>query len=196
VIEYLLAGRNMTEVAVRFKVSLSTIQTCKNRLGEEIIQQCIEVIRSEQKASVSLMQRRLRLGYTRAARIMDELEGRGIVGPSKGAEPRDILIDLDGVSYSRITDDLEDSNITVTSEGAEPTEYLVDFDYEKSDKPLIERPEHDIQAGKEDFAVDLCANCQEKIKVDLNEFDGRDSVVVICPHCRIEIQLARNADEA
>ncbi len=62
---------------------------------EELIQQCIEVIRSEQKASVSLMQRRLRLGYTRAARIMDELENRGIVGPSKGAEPRDILIDLD-----------------------------------------------------------------------------------------------------
>jgi len=63
---------------------------------EELIQQCIEVIRSEQKASVSLMQRRLRLGYTRAARIMDELENRGIVGPSKGAEPQDILIDLDG----------------------------------------------------------------------------------------------------
>jgi S-DNA-T family DNA segregation ATPase FtsK/SpoIIIE len=63
---------------------------------EELIQQCIEVIRSEQKASVSLLQRRLRLGYTRAARIMDELENRGIVGSSKGAEPRDILIDLDG----------------------------------------------------------------------------------------------------
>jgi len=63
---------------------------------ESLIEQCIEVIRSEQKASVSLLQRRLRLGYTRAARIMDELENRGIVGPSKGAEPRDILIDLDG----------------------------------------------------------------------------------------------------
>ena len=63
---------------------------------EELIQQCVEVIRSEQKASVSLLQRRLRLGYTRAARIMDELENRGVVGPSKGAEPRDILIDLDG----------------------------------------------------------------------------------------------------
>jgi S-DNA-T family DNA segregation ATPase FtsK/SpoIIIE len=62
---------------------------------EEIIQQCIEVIRSEQKASVSLLQRRLRLGYGRAARIMDELENRGIVGESKGAEPREILIDLD-----------------------------------------------------------------------------------------------------
>jgi S-DNA-T family DNA segregation ATPase FtsK/SpoIIIE len=66
---------------------------------EEIVQQCIEVIRSEQKASVSLLQRRLRLGYTRAARIMDELEGRGIVGPSKGAEPRDILLDLDGEGH-------------------------------------------------------------------------------------------------
>jgi S-DNA-T family DNA segregation ATPase FtsK/SpoIIIE len=63
---------------------------------EDLIQQCVEVIRSEQKASVSLLQRRLRLGYTRAARIMDELEQRGVVGPSKGAEPRDILLDLDG----------------------------------------------------------------------------------------------------
>lgn len=62
---------------------------------EEVIEQCIEVIRTEQKASVSLLQRRLRLGYGRAARIMDELENRGIVGPNKGAEPRDILIDLD-----------------------------------------------------------------------------------------------------
>lgn len=62
---------------------------------EEIIERCIEVIRSEQKASVSLLQRRLRLGYTRAARIMDQLEDRGIVGPSRGAEPREILMDLD-----------------------------------------------------------------------------------------------------
>jgi S-DNA-T family DNA segregation ATPase FtsK/SpoIIIE len=63
---------------------------------EDLIQQCIEVIRSEQKASVSLLQRRLRLGYGRAARIMDELENRGIVGESNGSEPREILIDLDG----------------------------------------------------------------------------------------------------
>ena len=67
-----------------------------NDEDEELIEQCIEVIRSEQKASTSLLQRRLRIGYGRAARIMDLLEERGIVGPSKGAEPRDILIDLDG----------------------------------------------------------------------------------------------------
>ena len=50
----------------------------------------IEVIRSEQKASVSLLQRRLKLGYTNAARIIDELEKRGYIGPSNGAEPREI----------------------------------------------------------------------------------------------------------
>jgi S-DNA-T family DNA segregation ATPase FtsK/SpoIIIE len=63
---------------------------------EELVEQAIEVIRQTNRASVSILQRRLRIGYTRAARIMDLLEERGIVGPNKGAEPRDILMDLDG----------------------------------------------------------------------------------------------------
>ena len=62
---------------------------------EELVEQCIEVIRQTNRASVSVLQRRLRIGYTRAARIMDLLEERGVVGPNKGAEPREILIDLD-----------------------------------------------------------------------------------------------------
>jgi DNA segregation ATPase FtsK/SpoIIIE, S-DNA-T family len=63
---------------------------------EELVEQAMEVIRQTNRASVSILQRRLRIGYTRAARIMDLLEERGIVGPNKGAEPRDILVDLDG----------------------------------------------------------------------------------------------------
>jgi len=62
---------------------------------EALVEQSIEVIRQTNRASVSILQRRLRIGYTRAARIMDLLEERGVVGPGKGAEPRDILIDLD-----------------------------------------------------------------------------------------------------
>jgi S-DNA-T family DNA segregation ATPase FtsK/SpoIIIE len=62
---------------------------------EALVEQSIEVIRQTNRASVSILQRRLRIGYTRAARIMDLLEERGIVGPNKGAEPRDILMDLD-----------------------------------------------------------------------------------------------------
>jgi len=62
---------------------------------EEIISKCMEVIFTEKKASTSLLQRKLRLGYTRAARMIDILESRGIVGPGDGAKPREILIDLD-----------------------------------------------------------------------------------------------------
>jgi S-DNA-T family DNA segregation ATPase FtsK/SpoIIIE len=62
---------------------------------EEIVQKCLEVMRQEGKASTSLFQRRLRLGYTRAARILDILEQRGYVGPGDGAKPREILRNLD-----------------------------------------------------------------------------------------------------
>ena len=63
---------------------------------EPLIQQCIEIIRCEHNASVSYLQGRLRLGYGHIMNIMDELERRRIVGPSKGAEPRDILADAQG----------------------------------------------------------------------------------------------------
>ncbi|MEM6278879.1 MAG: DNA translocase FtsK [Verrucomicrobiota bacterium] len=61
---------------------------------EEILEKCLGVIYSEKKASTSLLQRRLRLGYTRAARMIDILESRGIIGPGDGAKPREILVDL------------------------------------------------------------------------------------------------------
>lgn len=60
---------------------------------EEILTKCLEVIRQEKRASTSLMQRRLGLGYTRAARMIDILEDRGYVGPGEGAKPREILMD-------------------------------------------------------------------------------------------------------
>jgi S-DNA-T family DNA segregation ATPase FtsK/SpoIIIE len=64
-------------------------------VDEELVQKCLEIIRQEKRASTSLLQRRLRLGYTRAARIVDILEQRGILGPGEGAKPREILVDLD-----------------------------------------------------------------------------------------------------
>lgn len=62
---------------------------------EEVIQKCLELIQQEGKASTSLLQRRLRLGYTRAARMMDILEDRGIIGPADGAKAREVLVRFD-----------------------------------------------------------------------------------------------------
>jgi DNA segregation ATPase FtsK/SpoIIIE, S-DNA-T family len=55
------------------------------------------VLKSTRRASTSMIQRRLRIGYNRAARIMDLMEEKGVVGPENGSSPREILADLDSL---------------------------------------------------------------------------------------------------
>lgn len=64
--------------------------------GDDLIEQAIELIRKSRRASASLLQRRLRIGFPRAARLLDELEEMGIVGPAQGGgKDREVLIDED-----------------------------------------------------------------------------------------------------
>ncbi len=63
--------------------------------SDELLPDAIDVLRSTKRASTSMLQRRLRIGYNRAARLMEALEARGIVGPENGSSPREILVDLD-----------------------------------------------------------------------------------------------------
>lgn len=65
--------------------------------GDELLPDAIDVLRSTKRASTSMLQRRLRIGYNRAARLMEELEDRGIVGPENGSSPREIMVDLDSM---------------------------------------------------------------------------------------------------
>jgi S-DNA-T family DNA segregation ATPase FtsK/SpoIIIE len=60
---------------------------------DDLYEAAMTVIRENRKASASLLQRRLKVGYARAARLLDILEEKGVIGPSNGAKPRDILID-------------------------------------------------------------------------------------------------------
>ncbi|MBN1493043.1 MAG: DNA translocase FtsK, partial [Candidatus Omnitrophica bacterium] len=62
---------------------------------DEMYDQAVEVVLQTGQASVSVLQRRLRLGYARAARIIDMMEANGIVGPYQGSKARDILVDRD-----------------------------------------------------------------------------------------------------
>lgn len=61
-------------------------------IGDELFEDAKEVIAQAGKASASLLQRRLRVGYARAARLLDILEERGIIGPGEGAKPREVFI--------------------------------------------------------------------------------------------------------
>jgi DNA segregation ATPase FtsK/SpoIIIE, S-DNA-T family len=60
---------------------------------DELYEEAVQVVLEMRQASVSVLQRRLRLGYSRAARIIDMMEQEGIVGPPQGAKPREILVD-------------------------------------------------------------------------------------------------------
>ncbi len=59
---------------------------------DELFKSAVEVVCQYERASASLLQRRLSVGYARAARIIDQLEAAGVIGPADGAKPRDVLI--------------------------------------------------------------------------------------------------------
>jgi DNA segregation ATPase FtsK/SpoIIIE, S-DNA-T family len=83
------------------QTQLETPASAEDEVSEEdaeLVNKCLEIIRQEKRASTSMLQRRLRLGYTRAARIVDILEQRGILGPGDGARPRQILVNLDALT--------------------------------------------------------------------------------------------------
>jgi len=60
---------------------------------DDLYEQAVKVIMESNQASVSILQRRMRLGYTRAARIIDTMEQEGLIGPFEGSKPRKILVD-------------------------------------------------------------------------------------------------------
>jgi S-DNA-T family DNA segregation ATPase FtsK/SpoIIIE len=75
---------------------------------DEMLPQAIEAVVEAGSASTSLLQRRLRLGYARAGRLIDEMEKRGIIGPYEGSKPRQVLITRQQwleMNYSRADDD-------------------------------------------------------------------------------------------
>ena len=59
---------------------------------DELFREAVSVVMDSGQASISMLQRRLRIGYTRAARLIDQMEERGFVGGYEGTKPREILI--------------------------------------------------------------------------------------------------------
>ena len=70
----------------------SIFETNEEEVDDELYKQAEEVIMQAGKASASYLQRRLRVGYARAARLLDMMESRGVIGPADGAKPREVLI--------------------------------------------------------------------------------------------------------
>lgn len=81
------------------KLDFDSMEFPEDNLKDVMFEEAKKVIIQTRKASTSFLQRRLGIGYSRAARLMDQLEEHGIVGPQDGAKPRDVLVGASGVQY-------------------------------------------------------------------------------------------------
>lgn len=70
---------------------------------DELYDQAVQIVLEAKQASVSLLQRRMRVGYTRAARLIDSMEARGVVGPYEGSKPREVLMTMDQYRMTKMT---------------------------------------------------------------------------------------------
>lgn len=101
---------------------------------DEYLPQAIDIVLEMGSCSVSMLQRRIKLGYSRAARIVDQMEEIGVVGPYRGAAPRSVLVDYNPF-YSDEEDSDEDSDYANDEDSDE--EYEEDFDLDqRRDIPL------------------------------------------------------------
>ncbi|CAM2889587.1 DNA translocase FtsK [Paenibacillus sediminis] len=70
---------------------------------DELYDQAVQIVLEAKQASVSLLQRRMRIGYTRAARLIDSMEAHGIIGPYEGSKPREVLMSLEQYQHGRVS---------------------------------------------------------------------------------------------
>ena len=93
---------------------------------DEMLPQAVEVVLETKSCSVSMLQRRIKLGYSRAARIVDQMEELGVVGPYEGAKPRAVIVDRDGWNQIRAQYGLGGDDMALAAEMTEdePADYL------------------------------------------------------------------------
>ena len=94
---------------------------------DEMLPQAVEVVLETKSCSVSMLQRRIKLGYSRAARIVDQMEELGIVGPYEGAKPRSVVVDREGwTEIQRQLGLIDDSDMALAAqmnEGGDGNDY-------------------------------------------------------------------------
>lgn len=122
--------------------------------GDEMLEEAIQVVLEAGKCSTSLLQRRLKLGYARAARIVDLLEQNGIVGPGEGAKPREILIKEWPPTYAEASEGRPvQQDLSEAIPGEEPEE-TVDSFTDALDTTENKNPDEETEPEEEDWFID------------------------------------------
>lgn len=118
---------------------------------DELLEEARGIVVNAGKASTSLLQRRLRIGYSRAASILDMLEEAGIIGPSNGSKPREILI-----SEGQFSQKTENSIAGAPLHDRSSSKVLENYLYSEDESPLVlEKDENESESKKDDIDSNL-----------------------------------------
>ncbi len=139
---------------------------------DELFQEAQEIIVKAGKASTSMLQRRLSIGYGRAAKILDMLEEAGVIGPSNGSKPREVMISRE--QYESLNGGLSALPIHNRAEAQAPDNYL---DEEGDDDTLVFKDDHDATAV-DDEEIDSSAVDDEEIKEELELTPAEEEEVI------------------
>lgn len=106
--------------------------------ADELLPEAINLVIKEEQASISLLQRKLRIGYARAACLIDEMEEMGIVGGFEGSKPRKVLIDKDTLEDSKPRKILiDEDSLQINSYETNPYEKYKDLESQTQSKPKL-----------------------------------------------------------
>ncbi len=135
----------------------------REREGDELLGEARELVIEAGKASASYLQRRLKVGYARAARLLDLLEGQGVIGPADGAKPREILVKKGEQSLVERADEIIASDEVVEEEDDYPEGVEEKIKEEEVEEEIKEDEE------EEEDEVDKVEEEEEEIKEDEEE---------------------------
>ncbi len=142
---------------------------------DELLEEAKELIINSGKASASFLQRRLSVGYARAARILDLLEEAGVIGPSNGAKPREILISKEQYA-SILSQGVSGVSLHKREEAVAPDSYLGDEEEDEAAEDEEPETEESLEEEPADEAGDdtpVHASLPEERSKDLDEDEGR-----------------------
>ncbi len=135
---------------------------------DELFAEAKEVIVNMGKASASLLQRRLSIGYARAARILDELEEAGVVGPSNGSKPREIMISKEQYE-GMINQGVSGASLHSKEESKAPDEYF-EIDEDEEEEEVEDNPSTGSgQVEEEESALSEAEGEDEEIKEEVSD---------------------------
>jgi hypothetical protein len=155
-VEYLKTQGKPEYIAEPISVDSASTKIVEEEMDDDLLEPAAKFVVSSGQGSTSLVQRKFRIGYTRAARLMEMMEARGIVGPIDGGKPREVLMSSERVSAlfrnatNALYGDADDEDTEEEEEFAEEEEQALEDEAIAEEEPFAASGELTMAAEEDE----------------------------------------------